>query len=110
MLLIRKVQIASQKQVERGFGKREQPSIFKSTPASLQRGRKFMPTQQANEFQWDALIDEHDHRRALSKVSSSAPINTATAASRFTEGKHSRNSSKGHPLSRCSKSEATGTR
>src|SRR5208282_1804124 len=77
---------------------------------SLLRGGECVAGEQTHQFQRHALIHEHFHRRAFSRVSSCAPVSTATAAARVTVGKFSRNSSSEQSLSRCSNSDAAGTR
>ena len=109
VLLIRKIVIRRNKDIEFLFRENQKRPILLLSPSHLLRGLDRVTGQPQPQWARHALIEEYFHAAAGS-VRSFANSRIATASSRHTVGKHSKNSSRFMPLARYSKSDAAGTR
>jgi hypothetical protein len=93
VLLVTDILIRGDEQIELRLRLLDQFSILEAAPTSPLSCSALVSVKQLVQWPWDALVQENLHAEAVNTASWESS-NKPHAASRETEGKHSRNSSK----------------
>lgn len=93
ILLIRKILVGREKEVEFGFGRCEESPVSLSGPPPLPDGRACVAAKSVVDRPRNALVEQDPHAGGTDNSAARDVSRTRRASSRETEGKHSRNSS-----------------